>query len=169
MRVYDAGQRARRLIRALAEKRLSIAVAESCTGGLLGDLLVRVPGASAVFWGGFVTYSLDAKQKMLGIDPRLLEDYGAVSRECARAMAESARRLAGTDAALAVTGLAGPDGDGSDNPVGTVWVAGIFPEGAAMEAVYRFTDKRNAVRARAAATAIGLGLELADLNNGRRE
>jgi PncC family amidohydrolase len=162
------GRLAGQLIRMLTENRLSIAVAESCTGGLLGNLLVRVPGASAAFWGGFVTYSMDAKQKMLGIDSRLLEDYGAVSRECARAMAESARRYAGTDAALAVTGLAGPDGDGSDNPVGTVWVAGVFPGGSALEAVHHFTDKRNAVRARAAAAAIGLGLELAELNGGRR-
>jgi PncC family amidohydrolase len=165
MRALGAGLMAGRLIRVLTENSLTIAVAESCTGGLLGNLLVRVPGASAAFWGGFVTYSLDAKQKMLGIAPGLLEDYGAVSRECARAMAESARRLAGTDAALAVTGLAGPDGDGSNNPVGTVWVAGIFPGGAALETVYRFTDKRNAVRAKAAAAAIGLGLELAKLNN----
>jgi PncC family amidohydrolase len=158
MMAWNAG----RLIKALAENRLSIAVAESCTGGLLGSLLARVPGASSVFWGGFITYSLDAKQKILGIDPRLLDEYGAVSRECARAMAESARRLAGTDTALAVTGLAGPDGDGSDTPVGTVWIAGVFPEGAAKEAVYRFTDRRNVVRAKAAAAAIALGLEMAD-------
>jgi PncC family amidohydrolase len=152
---------AKELIRVMTENQLSIAVAESCTGGLLGNLLVRVPGASAAFWGGFVTYSLDAKQKMLGIDPRLLEEYGAVSRECARAMAESARRLAGTDTALAVTGLAGPDGDGSANPVGTVWVAGAYPQGTHVEVAYRFTGKRNGIRVRAASAAIGLGLEQA--------
>jgi PncC family amidohydrolase len=161
MRLLNADRLAERLVRLLAEKGLTIAVAESCTGGLLGNLLVRVPGASAAFWGGFVTYTLDAKQKMLGIDNCLLDEYGAVSRECAHAMAESARRLSGTDVALAVTGLAGPEGDGSANPVGTVWVAGVYPGNAAVEVVHHFSGGRNVVRAKAAVAAIGLGLELA--------
>lgn len=162
MLAWKAERLAGRLIGALTEKRVSVATAESCTGGLLGSLLVRVPGASAVFWGGFVTYTLDAKQRTLGIDALLLEKHGAVSRECACAMAEAARRLANTDTALAVTGLAGPDGDGSANPVGTVWIAGACRGRHTLAVTGCFTGRRNEVRMKAAAAAITLGLELAE-------
>jgi PncC family amidohydrolase len=149
------------LIKLLTEKRLRLAVAESCTGGLIGSLLSGVPGASEVFWGAFITYTLDAKQTMLGIDSALLERYGAVSMECASAMAASARERADADLVLSVTGLAGPDGDGSLNPVGTVWI-GAACRGSPPEArLHHFTGSRNEVRAKAAAEAIKVGIELA--------
>lgn len=149
-----------RLIKLLAEKQLRLAVAESCTGGLVGSLLSGVPGASDVFWGGFITYTVAAKQKMLGIDAALLERYGAVSMECASAMAASVREHADADLALSVTGLAGPLGDGSLNPVGTVWIGSSRRGAPPFAQVQHFTGSRNEVREKAAAAAIRLGIEL---------
>jgi PncC family amidohydrolase len=154
-------QLAIRLVGLLKEKRLRITVAESCTGGLAGSLLAAVPGASDVFWGGFTVYTVDAKQKMLGIDAALLERYGAVSMECALAMAVSALERAGADLALSVTGLAGPDGDGSENPVGTVWTGGSCRASPPVARVYRFPGGRAEVRAAAAAAVLDLALDLA--------
>jgi PncC family amidohydrolase len=96
------------LIRTLASASLSLAAAESCTGGLVSDLLVRVPGASRVFWGSFICYSIDAKRRMLGIGEDLILRFGAVSRETACAMALGALEKSGAGAAVSVTGLAGP-------------------------------------------------------------
>jgi PncC family amidohydrolase len=154
------GHSARRLVKLLAEKHLSVSVAESCTGGLLGSLLARVPGASAVFYGGFITYTVLVKQKVLGVGADLLEKYGAVSRECACAMAESARARIGASIALSVTGLAGPSGDGSENPIGTVWIAGVCTGVPVFARVHNFSGGRNSIRRKAASAAIDLGLEL---------
>jgi PncC family amidohydrolase len=99
------------------------ALAESCTAGLAAAEIASVPGASKVFWGGFVTYSIEAKTAMLGIDRTLIEGYGAVSSETACAMACGALQKSGVDITAAVTGLAGPDGDDRGTPVGTVWIA----------------------------------------------
>ena len=147
-----------KLIELLAEKRLRVAVAESCTGGLVGSLLAGVPGASNVFLGGFTTYTVDAKQKMLGIDAALLERYGAVSMECASAMAASARERAEADLALSVTGLAGPLGDGSLNPVGTVWIGAASRGAQPFAQIHHFTGSRSEIRAKAAAAVLRLGL-----------
>ncbi|MDR0409817.1 MAG: nicotinamide-nucleotide amidohydrolase family protein [Spirochaetaceae bacterium] len=149
-----------RLIKLLAENRFSIALAESCTAGLVGGLLARSPGASAVFWGAFVTYTIEAKQKMLGINAEMLEKYHAASRECACAMAESARSRANSTIALSVTGIAGPQGDGSDIPVGTVWIAGAYSGVPTRARLCRFTGGRNKIRAKAVAAALKFGLEL---------
>lgn len=111
------------LVRLLQENALRLALAESCTAGLAAAEIARVPGASKVFWGGFVTYSVEAKIAMLGIDRPLIEGCGAVSRETACAMAYGALQKSGADIAAAVTGLAGPDGDDRGTPVGTVWIA----------------------------------------------
>jgi PncC family amidohydrolase len=133
---------------------LTIAAAESCTAGLVADLLASVSGASAVFWGSFVTYTLDAKTRMLGVDGALLRHYGAVSRETALAMARCAREKSGADAAVSVTGLAGPEGDGSAVPVGSVWI-GLSRRDVAEEArLYRFSGSRNEVRRAAARQAL---------------
>jgi PncC family amidohydrolase len=104
-----------------------IAAAESCTAGLAADFIVRVPGASKVFWGSFVVYTQDAKIKMLGMPASLLEEYGAVSRPVALAMAEEALKKSGASWAFSVTGLAGPGGDEPEGnligvPIGTIWI-----------------------------------------------
>ncbi len=105
------------------QQGLTLATAESCTGGLAAKELTDVPGASAVFAGGVVSYWSEIKAKVLGVPRPLLAEYGAVSEPVARAMAEGARRLTGADAALAVTGVAGPDRDDRGNDVGTVFIA----------------------------------------------
>ncbi|MDR0663697.1 MAG: CinA family protein [Spirochaetaceae bacterium] len=151
---------AAKLVKLLIEKRLTVAVAESCTGGLVGSLIAGVPGASAVFHGGYITYTVSAKREMLKIDADLLEKFGAVSGECACAMAEAARALTDSGIAVAITGLAGPSGDGSANKIGTVWVAGVHSGHPALARAYRFSGGRNSVRRKAAAAAIELGLEL---------
>ena len=110
------------VIKLLEEKPLSFAAAESCTGGYIAKRFTDLPGASRFFKGGMVTYTNQAKAKLLGIDPALIEEKGAVSFEVARAMAENCRRILGSDVGIGVTGLAGPEGDGV-NEVGTVFVS----------------------------------------------
>jgi len=135
-----------------------IAAAESCTAGLAADLIARVPGASSVFWGSFVTYSLDAKVRMLGMSGELLKKEGAVSRAVSLAMAEGALEKSGASWAFSITGLAGPAGDNSDVPIGTVWI-GIAGKGdgkgiKSVAKMFRFTGSRNEVREAAAKAAL---------------
>lgn len=111
------------VVRLLTERKHTLAVAESCTGGYLAHRITNVPGASAVLLAGYVTYSNEAKAAMLGVDPRLISDHGAVSERVARAMAEGARTKAKTNLALATTGIAGPSGGTEQKPVGTVFIA----------------------------------------------
>lgn len=110
------------VIKLLREKGMTFSAAESCTGGELAKRFTDMPGASAFFKGDVVTYTNEAKAKLLGIDPALIEEKGAVSYEVAKAMAENVRALLGTDIGVGVTGLAGPDGDGV-HEVGTVFVS----------------------------------------------
>ena len=122
------------LVRILTARGKMIAVAESCTAGLAADMIARIPGASKVLWGSFVSYTADAKFKMLGVPEELIEEHGAVSRPVALAMAEGALEKSGASWALSITGLAGPGGDGV--PVGTVWIglAGPAEESAGPQA-----------------------------------
>ena len=106
----------------LKEKRLTFATAESCTGGEIAKRFTDIPGASSVFLGGAVVYTNEVKSRLLGLDPEMIEEKGAVSREVAVALAEQVRRLTGADIGIGVTGLAGPDGDGV-HEVGTVFVS----------------------------------------------
>ena len=108
---------------ALIKSNLTLAVAESCTGGLIGHRITNVPGSSAYFLGGIVSYSYDAKERLLGVSHATLYDFGAVSEETAREMARGARRAIGADIGLSVTGIAGPGGAMPGKPVGLTWVA----------------------------------------------
>jgi len=109
--------------RLLSEAGLTLALAESCTGGLVAHRVTNVPGSSAYFLGGVVSYSNEAKQRILGVAPATLDAHGAVSEETAGEMARGARRLFGADLAASVTGIAGPGGGTPDKPVGLVYVA----------------------------------------------
>jgi nicotinamide-nucleotide amidase len=125
----DVAAKAKAAIDALKAAKLSIATAESCTGGLVVGALTSVPGSSAVVYGGFVTYENSAKTAMLGVTARLIRDYGAVSAQVARAMADGARNKANVDLAIAITGVAGPDGGTEKKPVGLVYLACATHEG----------------------------------------
>jgi competence/damage-inducible protein CinA-like protein len=111
------------VVKLLVQRNQTLAVAESCTGGSLANRITTVPGASAIFLAGYVCYSNEAKIDMLGIDPLLIEEHGAVSEQVARALAEHARARAKSDYALATTGVAGPGGGSPEKPVGTVYIA----------------------------------------------
>ena len=124
----------------LKERGLHFAAAESCTGGDIARRITEIPGASGVFVGGCVTYTNEAKAKLLGIDPALIEENGAVSEPVARAMAEHVRALTGAEIGVGVTGLAGPDGDGV-HPVGTVFVS-MAVEGQTWVRELRLGEKR---------------------------
>ena len=114
---------ARVLVRRLAAQHQTIATAESCTGGMIAESLTRIPGASAVFGFGWVTYANEAKHALLGVPWDVLNEFGAVSEQTVRAMAAGARERADADYAVAVSGIAGPDGGSPEKPVGTVWIA----------------------------------------------
>ena len=129
-----------RVIQLLRERSLRFAAAESCTGGELAKRFTDIPGASAAFLGGVVTYTNAAKTALLGIDPALIEEKGAVSREVAVEMAERVRRLTDPDIGVGVTGLAGPDGDGV-HPVGTVFVS-MAVEGQTFVKELRLGERR---------------------------
>jgi PncC family amidohydrolase len=111
------------IIARLVEQGRTVAVAESCTGGLVGHRLTQVPGSSAAFLGGVIAYHNAVKQRVLGVPAEVLEREGAVSEASALAMAEGARQLLGADVAVAVTGIAGPSGGSDDKPVGLTYVA----------------------------------------------
>jgi nicotinamide-nucleotide amidase len=110
------------IVRLLAERKQTLALAESCTGGYIANRLTNVPGASAVLWGGVVSYANEAKIKWLGVNEATLATYGAVSEQTAREMAEGARRTSRADYALSVTGIAGPTGGSDEKPVGLVFI-----------------------------------------------
>jgi len=129
----------------LRDDRRSIATAESCTGGLLSAALTEVPGSSAWFMAGWVTYSNAAKQRDLGVDAQLIDQHGAVSGPVVQAMAQGAQRRAATDWAIAVSGVAGPGGGSPEKPVGTVWLSWAGPHDQRIEQCH-FAGERSAVR-----------------------
>ena len=123
----------------------TLALAESCTGGMLAARITALAGCSAWFRGGIVAYHNDVKQKLLGVPLSLLEQYGAVSEQVACAMAEGVREVFGSDLALAVTGIAGPDGGTVGKPVGTVYIALADADGCSV-VMCLFDGDRAAVR-----------------------
>lgn len=133
-----------------------LAVAESCTGGLIGSMLTAVSGSSDVFLGGWITYSNAMKEAQLGVDPSLIARHGAVSRETVMAMAEGACKRSGATLAISVSGVAGPQGGSPDKPVGTVWI-GLHDAALGTRARrFEFPGPRDIVRDRAAKTALQL-------------
>jgi nicotinamide-nucleotide amidase len=149
--------KARGLLTAAREKHLRIVTAESCTGGLIAGLLTEIPGSSDVIERGFVTYSNEAKQELLGVPAEMLRLHGAVSEPVARAMAQGALQHAHAERSIAVTGIAGPGGGSAAKPVGLVYIAVARPEGDVMTREYRFGDiGRDRVRLAAVEKALAL-------------
>ena len=134
----------------------SLAVAESCTGGFIAHRVTNVPGASAVFRQGFVTYANEAKTRALGVPAALIREHGAVSAEVATAMAEGARAAAGTDHALATTGIAGPGGGSETKPVGTVFIALATKLGPTLVERHRYQHERETFKNLTSQTALDL-------------
>jgi nicotinamide-nucleotide amidase len=139
----------------LWERGLSVATAESCTGGLIGAMLTEIPGSSRYYLGSVVAYANVVKSDLLGVLQAELEEYGAVSREVAEAMATGVREAIGADIGVAVTGIAGPKGGSPEKPVGTVWIAVASAGGVESEG-HQFGNERQVVRERAAAIALGM-------------
>jgi nicotinamide-nucleotide amidase len=141
--------------RLLLHNKLTLSTAESCTGGKIASLITSVPGSSGWFTGSVVAYDNSVKTGVLGVSPATISRFGAVSEETAREMAVGMLRLAKTDYAIAVTGIAGPDGGTPEKPVGTVWIAIAFRNGVTAER-HRFADDRTINISRSAYTALNL-------------
>jgi PncC family amidohydrolase len=162
-RVVVAGDRGLdgELVDLIGARGLTMASAESCTGGRIAARITAVPGVSKVFVLGVVTYSNHAKTEVLGIDPGLIEHHGAVSAEVAAAMADGARRLAGSDLAVSVTGIAGPGGGTSQKPVGLVYLGFAVGDNPTETVHLHLAGGRAAIQSRAVVAALcGLTLRL---------
>lgn len=145
---------------ALSASGKTVAVAESCTGGLLGGAITSIPGSSLYFSGGVVAYGNSAKILLLAVPPDLIVARGAVSREVAFAMAEGVLSLFRADLAIAVTGVAGPGGGSRGKPVGTVWVAVVTPDGVRYAHRFRFPGDREAVRRETVRASLGAAIDV---------
>ena len=150
---------ARAVVERLKAQKKTLATAESCTGGGIGHALTAVPGSSAVYLGGVISYTNGVKEKLLGVPHEILETFGAVSPETAQAMAQGVRSAIGSDFALSVTGLAGPDGDGSGKPVGLVYTGCCTQHAVAIQE-HHFHGSRQSVREQAVQAALELALTL---------
>lgn len=142
------------VVRLLAGR--TVAVAESCTGGMLAARLSDKPGASEHFLGGVVSYSNQSKADLLGVDPALIEREGAVSRDVAEAMADGALARFGSDFAVAVTGIAGPDGGSEEKPVGTVWICAASRDGQKLTRDPLIPGDRASIRLRTVVVSLHL-------------
>ena len=152
--------KATKILDACRRRKLKLALAESCTGGLIGAALTEIPGSSDVVDRGYVTYSNEAKAAMLGVPTETLRQFGAVSAETVRAMAEGALAKSGADVTVAVTGIAGPGGGSADKPVGLVHFAAAR-RGKTLHKEIRFGDLgRGEVRRRSVLAAFDLVNEL---------
>jgi nicotinamide-nucleotide amidase len=142
----------------LADAGETVAVAESCTGGLLGGEFTSVSGSSAYFAGGVIAYSNEIKEKILGVEHQILIEHGAVSRETAEQMAQNVRSKFNVDYGISITGIAGPTGGTPDKPVGTVWIAVSSKEGNIAKK-FNFGADRNVNRQRSVGAALNLLLQ----------
>ena len=158
---------AEEVVELLKMDELTVTTAESCTGGLVAARLVDVPGVSEVFKQGFITYSNKAKRKLLNVKKTPLKEFGAVSEKTAREMAKGAILASGADAAIATTGIAGPDGGTEEKPVGLVYI-GVSVRGQMYVEEYHFEGERSEVRESTVQAALALlkkGLEETDGND----
>ncbi len=151
-------EKATQVIQLATRQNARIAVAESCTGGLLSSLLTEAPGASAVFWGGLVTYANEAKEQLLGVKPETLQAHGAVSEQTAQEMADGVCHKYDADLSISITGIAGPTGGSVAKPVGTVFIGRAF-KGKVITEHHTFDGNRNQIRLRSAEKALDMMLE----------
>ena len=159
----ELGNRATALLDLCKSKHLMVVTAESCTGGLVAAALTNIAGSSAVIDRGFVTYTNEAKQEMIGVPEATIEQYGAVSRETAEAMAKGALAHAAADLAVSVTGIAGPDGGTASKPVGLVHFAAATRSGRLIHQERKFGDVgRTEVRRKSVLQAMAMLTELAE-------
>lgn len=148
------------LLEHMRRQELVLAVAESCTGGLLGARLTEVPGASHAFVGGVIAYADRIKEDHLGVPQRMLDASGAVSAAVAEAMADGVRKRLGADMGIAISGIAGPGGEQAGKPVGTVWIAVVGPEHLLDVQKIQVDGGRDEVRAAAVAQAARMALQV---------
>jgi nicotinamide-nucleotide amidase len=153
---------AARLVAVCRARGVTVATAESCTGGMIAAAITAIPGSSAVLDRGFVTYSNGAKTEMLGVPAELIAGVGAVSEAVAARMAAGAKDRAGAEIAVSVTGIAGPDGGTADKPVGTVWFGLAGRDGEVLTRHQVFAGDRTAIRAAATDYALTLLLGAAE-------
>jgi len=151
------------LLEICTKKKLTLATAESCTGGLVAAVISEIPGSSAVFDRGFVTYSNEAKQQMLGVTPATIDVYGAVSSECAEEMAKGALAHASVDLAVSITGIAGPTGAVPGKPIGLVYFCAASRSGRVIAHDRKYGDIGRAnVRHGSVLQALAMLQELAE-------
>ena len=148
------------LIQKLTESNHTLSTVESCTGGLLFGYLTAVPGASAVLERGFITYSDQSKQEMVGVTANTLAAFGAVSQQTAEEMAKGGCQIARTDLSISLTGIAGPSGGSAEKPVGLVWISVFRKDGIQQTERHLFTGNRQQIRILACTQAISLLLRL---------
>ena len=139
----------------LRRRGLRLAVAESCTGGLVSHLITNVPGSSTYFMGGVIAYAYEAKVRLLGVSWRTLEKFGAVSQETVLEMASGARKALAADVGIAISGIAGPGGGTPEKPVGLTWI-GLSTEGGDEAYSYIWEGNRLAVKEKSARQALRL-------------
>jgi PncC family amidohydrolase len=147
-----------RLGRLLIENGLWLAVAESCTGGMLGHLITNVPGSSSYFKGGVIAYANEIKMGILGVTTETLDSYGAVSEQTVLEMAKGVRAALEADIGLSVSGIAGPDGGTEAKPVGTVWIGLSTPKLEQAE-MFLFSGDRQSIKEQSAQSAIAMAIQ----------
>ena len=148
------------LIQKLTASNQTLSTVESCTGGLLFGYLTAVPGASAVLERGFITYSDQSKQEMVGVTENTLAAFGAVSQQTAEEMAKGGCQIARTDLSISLTGIAGPSGGSAEKPVGLVWISAFRKDGIQQTERHLFSGDRKQIRMLACTHAISLLLRL---------
>jgi nicotinamide-nucleotide amidase len=161
----DLYDQARQIIATYTTQKLKIVTAESCTGGLVSAALTEIPGSSAVMERGFVTYSNDAKVEVLGVDPGMIDCFGAVSAEVAEAMATGALEFSLADVALSITGIAGPDGGTEKKPVGLVYLGLAKRGGGTFHYVCHFKGDRSNIRMQSVREALKLLMTAIEKND----